>query len=70
LSFALQHGVVCQRFVSPTGRTATLCEPDDSSSAVDLMLMNDLEVLPAKNAGCAAPLPTFGLDRARGHSSG
>ena len=38
-------------FVSPTGRTAMLFEPDDSYSVVGLMLMNELEVLPTKNAG-------------------
>jgi hypothetical protein len=37
--------------VSPTGRTAILFEPDDSYSVVDLMLMNELEVPAAKNAG-------------------
>ena len=37
--------------VSPTGRTAILFEPDDSYSVVDLMLMNELEVPSAKNAG-------------------
>jgi hypothetical protein len=38
-------------FVSPTGRTAMLFEPDDSYSVVDLMLMNELEVPATKNAG-------------------
>jgi hypothetical protein len=37
--------------VSPTGRTAILFKPDDSYSVVDLMLMNELEVPAAKNAG-------------------
>ncbi|MFM8433799.1 MAG: hypothetical protein ACKOBP_00425 [Planctomycetia bacterium] len=37
--------------VSPTGRTAILFEPDDSYRVVDLMLMNELEVPPTKNAG-------------------
>lgn len=37
--------------VSPTGRTAILFEPDDSHSIVDLMLMSELEIPSAKNAG-------------------
>jgi len=37
--------------VSPTGRTAILFEPDDSSSIVDLMLMNELDVSAPKAAG-------------------
>jgi hypothetical protein len=37
--------------VSPTGRTAIVFEKDDSYSVVDLMLMSELEVPAAKNAG-------------------
>jgi hypothetical protein len=31
-------------FVSPSGRTAVVFEPDDSNSVLDLMLMSELEV--------------------------
>ena len=37
--------------VSPTGRTAILFEPDDNSSIVDLMLMNEIDVSAPKAAG-------------------
>jgi hypothetical protein len=37
-------------FVSPSGRTAVIFEPDDSHSVLDLMLMNELQI-PADPTG-------------------
>jgi hypothetical protein len=38
-------------FVSPSGRTAVVFEPDDSNSVLDLMLMSELEVPATRTAG-------------------
>ncbi len=37
--------------LSPSGRTAVVYHPDDSASIVDLLLMTELELSPASNAG-------------------
>lgn len=34
---------------SPSGRTITLYQPDDSMNIIDLLLVTDLEIKPSKN---------------------
>lgn len=33
----------------PSGRTIVVCQPDDSLNIIDLLLVTDLEVRPARN---------------------
>ena len=36
---------------APSGRTVYVCQPDDTFNIIDLLLVTDLEIKPAKNGG-------------------